>query len=449
MYNAKKIEKKWQQYWQDNRSNQVDLDKAKKPFYNLMMFPYPSAEGLHAGNMYAFVHSDAYGRFMRLQGYDVFEPIGLDGFGIHAENYAIKIGEHIRDVSMRTEANYYNQLKMIGNQYDWSRKIETYKPEYYKWTQWLFLKMHEKGLAYRKKASVNWCSKCKTVLSDEQIIANQCERCDTETEKKDMLQWFFRITDYAEKLHNNLEKINWPEDVKAIQRNWIGRKEGALVKFEVHAGGETGRTGPTLESISVFTTRPDTLYGATFMVVCPEHEIVTKYESKIKNISKVSAYIKKAKSKSDLERTDLNKKKSGIVLEGLVAINPVNQKKIPIFIADYVLPGYGTGSIMAVPAHDERDYEFAKKYKLKIIEVVSKDGSLSKKITSPFTQNGVNVNSGILNGLKTKDAAKKIINWLVEKKLGKKKSMLARELMEQKMYDLNLIQKELNKLDEE
>ncbi|MCK4554706.1 class I tRNA ligase family protein, partial [Candidatus Parcubacteria bacterium] len=234
-YNHKKIESKWQKKWQDEKLYQVDLNKAKKPFYNLMMFPYPSAEGLHVGNMYAFVHSDTYGRFMRLKGYDVFEPIGLDGFGIHSENYAIKIGEHIKDVSERTEKHFYKQLHQIGNAYDWSRTIETYKPNYYKWTQWLFLKMYEKGLAYRKKSSVNWCPSCKTVLSDEQVIGGKCERCDSETEKKQMEQWFWRITDYAEKLLKNLDVIDWSEEVKAIQRNWIGKSEGTKVKFAVIA----------------------------------------------------------------------------------------------------------------------------------------------------------------------------------------------------------------------
>ena len=281
MYNHKEIETRWRERWEKDKTYQPDLDKAKKPFYNLMMFPYPSAEGLHVGNMYAFVHSDAYGRFMRLKGYDVFEPIGLDGFGIHSENYAIKIGEHIKDVSARTEKHFYEQLHMIGNAYDWSRTVETYKPDYYGWTQWLFLRMFERGLAYRKAASVNWCPSCKTVLSDEQVISSHCERCDTVVEKRQMEQWFWRITDYAGKLLDNLEKLDWSEEVKTIQKNWIGRSEGARVKFSViaseakqsrakgdyfenmSAGGATGSPRPFGARddnyvLEVFTTRPDT-----------------------------------------------------------------------------------------------------------------------------------------------------------------------------------------------
>ncbi len=403
-YDPNKIEKKWQKKWAEDEIYQVDLDKAKKPFYNLMMFPYPSAEGLHVGNMYAFVHSDAYGRFIKLQGYDVFEPIGLDGFGIHSENYAIKIKEHIKDVSARTEKNFYNQLHSIGNAYDWTRTVETYKPNYYKWTQWLFLKMHEKGLAYRKKSSVNWCPSCKTVLSDEQVIAGHCERCSTQTEKKEMEQWFWRITDYAEKLLNNLRKIDWSEDVKTIQENWIGKSEGALVKFKI---------GSDKYGLEVFTTRPDTLFGATYMVVCPEHEILEKFKAKIKNWPEIEKYIKETNKKSDIDRTDLNKDKTGIEIKGLTAINPVNNKEIPIFVADYVLSDYGTGAIMAVPAHDERDYDFAKKFNLPIIKVIKTDKDC-------FEGEGISINSEFLNGLETKDAVREVTKWLTKKKLGKK-----------------------------
>ncbi|MBL7058205.1 leucine--tRNA ligase [Patescibacteria group bacterium] len=420
-YNHKKIEKKWQEFWELNETNKVDLDKAEKPFYNLMMFPYPSAEGLHVGNMYAFVHSDAYGRFMRLQGYDVFEPIGLDGFGIHAENYAIKISEHIRDVSIRTEVNYYRQLRMIGNNYDWSRKIETYKDNYYKWTQWLFLKMYERGLAYRKMSLVNWCSKCKTVLSDEQIIGGECERCDTVTEKKEMKQWFFKITDYAERLNENFDNIDWTEEVKTIQKNWIGKRVGAEVRFDVYIGGEKGKLGDKIEKLDIFTTRPDTLFGATFMVICPEHSLIKNQELKIKNQDEIIEYVQSVKIKSDIERTDLNKDKTGVRIEGLVAINPVNKKRISIFIADYVLPNYGTGAIMAVPAHDDRDFEFAKKYDLEILEVVSKDGKASDELTSAFVEVGININSEIIDGLKTIEASAKIVEWLESEKIGKKK----------------------------
>ncbi|MFH1175379.1 MAG: class I tRNA ligase family protein [bacterium] len=389
-YNFSEIEKKWQEKWEREGIYKVDLDKAKKPFYNLMMFPYPSAEGLHVGNMYAFTHSDAYGRFMRLKGYDVFEPIGLDGFGIHSENYAIKIGEHIKDVSARTEKHFYQQLHMIGNAYDWDKKVETYKPEYYKWTQWLFLKMYEKGLAYKKGALVNWCPKCKTVLSDEQVVGGRCERCDSVAEKKEMDQWFFKITDYAEKLLNNLDWIDWAEEVKTIQRNWIGRSEGVEIQFFIRDENRTPSNSPSWRGrikeealpirkgekkeddaiIKVFTTRVDTIFGCAYIVVSPENEIISKIKNQLENFDEVGKYIEKVKNKSDLERTDLNKEKTGVELKGVKAVNPFNGEEVPIFVADYVLGGYGTGAVMAVPAHDERDYEFAKKYNLPIKNVI-------------------------------------------------------------------------------
>jgi leucyl-tRNA synthetase len=364
-YNHKKIEKKWQEKWAEEKIYQNDMDEAKKPYYNLMMFPYPSAEGLHVGNMYAFTGSDIWGRYQRMQGKDCFEPMGLDGFGIHSENYAIKIGEHIGEVSKRTEKHFYEQLHMIGNGFDWSRTVETYKPSYYKWTQWLFVQMYKNALAYRKKATVNWCPSCKTVLSDEQVEGGRCERCKSETTTKDMEQWFWRITDYAERLLKNLEWINWSEEVKLGQKNWIGKSEGAVLIFKIQ--GNEDKKGTEIE---VFTTRPDTIYGATFMVIAPEHSLISDLGNKIKNIEEVRDYVKKAKEKSDLERTDLNKDKTGINLEGIEAINPATGKAIPIYVADYVLISYGKGAIMGVPAHDERDYEFAKKYDLKIVPVI-------------------------------------------------------------------------------
>ncbi|MDA3814952.1 MAG: class I tRNA ligase family protein [Patescibacteria group bacterium] len=486
-YNFKSIEKKWQKQWEENKTNQVDLEKAENPFYNLMMFPYPSAEGLHVGNMYAFTGADVYGRFKRLQGYDVFEPIGLDGFGIHSENYAIKIGEHIKEVSKRSEKRFYEQLSLVGNMYDWSRTVETYKPNYYKWTQWLFLKMFEKGLAYQKKAKVNWCPSCKTVLSDEQVMQGLCERCDSQVEKKELKQWFFKITEYADRLLENSQKedFDWPSDVKLNQQNWIGRSEGAQIKFQIqnyknqinsksqnsnseppHSPllGKEGKQGRLNEFLEVFTTRPDTLFGATYMVLAPEHEIVENYKSQITNYDEVSAYVEKAKNKSEQERKeeekdlpaprpgsyfvyailcdddsiyvgqteDLKKRwkqhfsgtgarhtkthkpervihyeefysrkdaikrekdlktgfgrkwlkrefkagrtrqagKTGVELKGIKVINPATKEEIPVWVADYVLAGYGTGAIMAVPAHDERDFEFAKKFGLKIKDVV-------------------------------------------------------------------------------
>jgi leucyl-tRNA synthetase len=423
-YNFKEIEKKWKEKWEADKIYQPDLDKAKKPFYNLMMFPYPSAEGLHIGNMYAFTGADVYGRLKKMQGYDVFEPIGLDGFGIHSENYAMKIGEHIKDVSKRSEKRFYEQLRQMGNMYDWSRTVETYKPEYYKWTQWLFLQLFKKGLAYQKQAKVNWCPWCKTVLSDEQVIQGQCERCDSQVEKKELKQWFFKITDYAERLLKNLEWIDWSEDVKTNQKNWIGRSEGAKVKFGIKN---------SKEKIEVFTTRPDTLFGATYMVLAPEHNLIEELKDQVENWVEVKKYIDQAKNKSEQERKEDEKTKTGVEVKGIKAINPVNNEEIPIWIADYVLAGYGTGAIMAVPAHDERDWEFAKKYRLPIVEVVKEEGSREKsqkskvksqnsisKIKSYFAGQGIAVNSSFLDGLRTAEAKKKMIEWLEEKEVGEK-----------------------------
>lgn len=364
-YNFAKIEKKWQKTWEEKKQNEVNLDEAKKPFYNLMMFPYPSAEGLHVGGVYTYTGVDTFGRFKRMQGFDVFEPIGLDGFGIHSENYAMKIGEHIDEVSKRTEKNFYRQLGSIGNMFDWSRTVETYKPNYYRWTQWLFLQMYKKGLAYQKKAKVNWCPSCKTVLSDEQVIQGQCERCESFVDKRELKQWFFKITEYADRLLKNLDWIDWPEDVKTNQKNWIGRSEGANVKFKVECAGENK------EEIEVFTTRPDTLFGATYMVLAPEHELVERVKEHIKNWNEVEKYIKKSISKSEQERKNDEKTKTGVELKGISAVNPASGEKIPVYVADYVLAGYGTGAIMAVPAHDQRDFEFAEKFGIEIKEVVT------------------------------------------------------------------------------
>ncbi len=637
-YNFKKIEKKWKDKWETDKLYQPDLDKAEKPFHNLMMFPYPSAEGLHIGGVYTFTGVDTYGRYKKMQGFDIFEPIGLDGFGIHSENYAMKIGEHIKTVSERTEKNFYRQLSSIGNMYDWSRTVETYKPEYYKWTQWLFLQLFKRGLAYQKKAKVNWCPWCKTVLSDEQVIQGKCERCESQVEKKELKQWFFKITDYAEKLLKNLEWIDWSEDVKINQRNWIGKSEGARVKFEisikkqetrnkkqtnskyqisnvviVHGsnstkeGSENKESGPenlrhwklwlnnklkekgikvsneiypkdwapkysdwkkifdkidinedsilighsaggaflvrwlnetktkikklilvspgksgkqsrevlssfyggkiiknidlyvknkiviftsnddipkhiqgaeeykkelpakvinlknhghfTIQDmkteefpellseileekkenqIEVFTTRPDTLFGATYMVLAPEHKLIEKMKDEIKNWEEVQKYIDTAKGKSEQERKEEEKEKTGVEIKGIKAINPVNQAEIPIWVADYVLSGYGTGAIMAVPAHDERDFEFAKKFGIEIKCVVEPiggpiifEGQNSGIAYDEFIKDlkegkicssmiGKSINSEFLDGLKTEKAKQKMIKWLEEKKLGEK-----------------------------
>jgi len=361
MYPFQEIEKKWSKKWFDTKIYEPDLDKAKKPYYNLMMYPYPSAEGLHVGNMYAFTGSDIYGRYKRMNGEDVFEPIGLDGFGIHSENYALKVGTHPKKQSEISEKNFYRQLKMLGNGFAWDEKLETYDPDYYKWTQWIFIQLFKEGLAYRKKSSVNWCPKDKTVLADEQVIAGCCERCGTEVTKKELEQWFFKITKYADKLLKNLDKIDWSENVKIAQRNWIGKSVGARITFPVK---------DVEDGIEIFTTRPDTMFGATYMVLAPEHELVEKLKDKIKNWKEVQAYVKKTKSRTENQRIADTESKTGVELTGVAAINSATKEEIPIWIADYVIASYGTGAIMAVPAHDERDYEFASKNNLEIRTVV-------------------------------------------------------------------------------
>lgn len=376
MHNHRKIEKKWRKIWLKNRIYEPDLKRAEKPFYNLMMFPYPSAEGLHVGNVYAFVGSDIYGRFKRMQGNDVFEPIGLDGFGIHSENYALKTGVHPMKQAKISEKRFYQQLQMIGNGFAWEERLETYNPSYYKWTQWIFIQMFRNGLAYRKKQAVNWCPSCKTVLADEQVIDGKCERCGSKVIKKELEQWFFRITKYAERLLKNLKKIDWSEKVKTAQREWIGKSEGALIKFPISRTSDVPKLTSILKTsdvpnIEVFTTRPDTLFGATYLVLAPEHKLISSIKHQVLNWKKIESYIKKAKKKSDLQRTDLAKEKTGVELRGIKAINPANKKEIPIWVADYVLASYGTGAIMAVPAHDERDFEFAKKFRLPIIKVIN------------------------------------------------------------------------------
>lgn len=411
-YDFGKIEKKWRALWEKEKLHQPNLDKVKKPFFNLMMFPYPSAEGMHVGGVYAFTGADTFGRYKKMQGYDVFEPIGLDGFGIHSENYAMKIGEHIADVSRRTEKNFYRQLSAVGNAYDWSRTVETYDPGYYRWTQWIFLQMLKKGLAYQKKAKVNWCPWCKTVLSDEQVIGGKCERCDSVAEKKELKQWFFKITEYAEKLLTNLNWIDWPEDVKQNQRNWIGKSEGAVIKFQTCL--PVGKVSNYLE---VFTTRPDTLFGATYLVLAPENKLIEKYKEQISNFKEVEKYIQKTAKKTEEERLNDKKEKTGVKIEGISVINPVTKKELPLWVADYVLEGYGTGAIMAVPAHDERDWDFAEKYSLPIIPVVKEKES---KEEICFSGEGIAINSGFLDGLKTAEAKKKIITWLEKNNLGKK-----------------------------
>ena len=349
-FNHSDIEKKWRYAWECNKKHAIDLDSATNPFYNLMMFPYPSAEGLHVGNVYAFTGSDIYGRFKKLQGYDVFEPIGFDAFGMHSENFALKKGVHPATLVPNNIKNFRdNQLKRIGNMFDWSRQVDTTQSDYYKWTQWIFVQLFKNDMAYRDVASVNWCPSCKTVLASEQVISGECERCSSKVEQKKMLQWFFRITDYAERLYANLDRIDWSEITLSAQRNWIGRSEGAEIDFLI-AGFDN--------CIRVFTTRPDTIFGATYMVLAPEHPLVAEITDPARK-TVVDAYVSAAVNKSEMERIEDAGKKTG-VFTGAYAVNPANGKNIPIWIADYVLYGYGTGAIMAVPAHDTRDFAFAK-----------------------------------------------------------------------------------------
>ncbi|MBU1180468.1 leucine--tRNA ligase [Patescibacteria group bacterium] len=403
-YQPKKIEAKWQKYWeQENLFRAEDFSKKPKK-YILVEFPYPSGDGLHVGHCRSYTALDIVARKSRMEGFNVMYPMGWDAFGLPTENFAIKTGKHPREVTKKNTDNFRRQMKSLGLSFDWTREINTTDPEYYKWTQWIFLQLYKKGLAYKEKMPINWCKSCKIGLANEEVVDGKCERCGGEVERREMEQWMLKITAYADKLLKGLEKVDYPERVKEQQKNWIGKSEGASVKFMVDSF-----------DLEVFTTRPDTLFGATYMVVAPEHELIEKLGKKIKNLDEVKKYIKKSQKKSDLERTDLAKEKTGVELKGIKVINPVNKKEIPVWVADYVLSGYGTGAIMAVPAHDTRDFEFAKKYKLEIKQVVKGP----KGSEECFTGEGVAINSGAYNGLRTAEFKKKITLWLKEKKLGK------------------------------
>jgi len=436
-YNPSEIEGKWQKIWEEKGIYQPDLQNAKKPYYNLMMFPYPSAEGLHVGNMYAFTGADINGRYQRMKGYDVFEPIGLDGFGIHSENYAIKIGKHPAEQAKISEKNFYRQLHAIGNGFAWKNKLETYDPNYYKWTQWIFVQMFKAGLAYRRKSPVNFCPSCKTVLSDEQVIDGRCERCKSLVEKRDMEQWFFKITAYAEKLLKNIESLDWTNKVKVGQRNWIGKKEGINITYPVVDSSGRSITRSDLVSerkdnpitITCFTTRPDTNFGATFIVVGPEHPFATllcRSNSKLKTqnlrLKEIKDYIDKAKNKSETERIAEGRKKTG-VFTGFYAVNQLNNYRMPIWISDFVLGNVGTGAVVGVPGHDMRDFEFAKEFNLPIIRVViGKDGDKSE-ITRPQQvqeEEGRMINSGFLDGMETRKAIPAMMDHLEKKGWGKR-----------------------------
>lgn len=407
MYNFKEIEKKWQNKWENEETYKVTEDKSKKKFYMLVEFPYPSGAGLHVGHARCFTASDVQARFKRSKGLNVLFPFGFDSFGNPAEQYAIKNHEHPSIMTHKCINVFRSQAKSLGLSVDWSREISTCEPEYYKWTQWQFIKFFNAGLAYKDEKEINWCPKCKMGLSNEDSQGGKCVRCDTPVEKKLKNQWMLKMKDYSEKLIDGLKDTEILDKVKTAQINWIGKSVGAHVDFNIKEINE---------KITVFTTRCDTLFGATFMVISPEHPILSKYEDKINNISEVKEYQKEARSKSDIERTDMTKEKTGVKIDGLTAVNPINNKEIPIYISDYVLMGYGTGAIMAVPAHDTRDYEFAKKFGIEIIPVLS-GGDIEKEA---FTGDEVHINSGFLDGLNKEDALNKMYEYLEENKIGSK-----------------------------
>jgi len=414
-YPFQTIEPKWQTYWEENKTFKAFEDPAfpkEKRRYVLDMFPYPSAQGLHVGHPEGYTATDIYCRYLRMNGYNVLHPMGFDSFGLPAENYAIKMGVHPAKTTADNIEHFRKQIKALGFSYDWDREVATSDADYYKWTQWIFLKLFERGLAYEAESPINWCPSCKTGLANEEVVDGLCERCKTKVVRKRIRQWILKITAYAERLLEDLDGLDWPEPVKQMQRNWIGRSEGANVIFKLDGFPE---------SLEIYTTRPDTLFGATYMVLAPEHHLVEKITTAEQKTA-VSAYVEEAAKKSDLERTDLAKTKTG-VFSGAFAINPANNEKIPVWIADYVLISYGTGAIMAVPGHDERDWEFAKAFSLPIVQVVAEEqgtGNGAQELAEVFTGEGYAVNSGLINGLSTAQAKAKISTWLEEQGLGKK-----------------------------
>ncbi|MDR0821137.1 MAG: leucine--tRNA ligase [Oscillospiraceae bacterium] len=408
-FNFKETEQKWQKYWDDNKTFHAEIDHTKPKFYALVEFPYPSGQGLHAGHPRPYTAMDIVARKRRMEGFNVLFPFGWDAFGLPTENFAIKNKLHPADVTKQNVANFKKQAKALGFSFDWDREINTTDPDYFKWTQWIFLQLLKRGLAYKKEMSVNWCTSCKVVLANEEVVNGVCERCHGEVVHKVKSQWVLKITEYADKLIDGLTDVDYLERIKASQINWIGRSEGAEVDF----GTTTGDT------LTVFTTRADTLFGATYMVLAPEHPLIGKWADKLQNLSEVAAYRDAAARKSDFERAELAKDKTGVKLQGVSGINPVNGKEIPIFISDYVLVTYGTGAIMAVPAHDDRDYEFAKKFGCDIIEVV-KGGNIEEAAFID-SATGIMVNSGFLDGLSVEEAKEKIKTWLVDNNKGKRK----------------------------
>ena len=414
-YNPKAIEKKWQKVWEDEKAFAAGTDYSKPKFYALVEFPYPSGQGLHVGHPRPYTALDIVARKRRMQGYNVLYPMGWDAFGLPTENYAIKNKIHPKIVTKNNVARFKQQLQSLGYSFDWDREINTTDPEYYKWTQWIFLKLFKAGLAYKKEMPINWCTSCKVGLANEEVVNGVCERCGAPVVRKVKSEWMLKITEYADKLIEGLNDVDYIERVKTSQKNWIGRSTGAEVDFSIK---------DKEDKLRVYTTRCDTLFGVTYMVVSPEHPIIDKYKDELKNWDAIVAYREEAAKKSDFERAELAKDKTGVLLDGLTAINPVNGKEIPIWISDYVLMSYGTGAIMAVPAHDERDWEFAKKFNLPLIQVVGKNGEAVDIEAAAFTDvaTGVLMNSDFLNGLEVKDAKAKMIEFLEEHKIGSAKT---------------------------
>ena len=410
-YEHKQIEKKWQDVWDAKECFVAPQDFTKPKFYALVEFPYPSGQGLHVGHPRSYTALDIVARKKRMQGFNVLYPMGWDAFGLPTENFAIKNHVHPAEVTKKNVARFKSQLKALGLSFDWSREINTTDPNYYKWTQWIFLQLFKKGLAYKKEMSVNWCTSCKCVLANEEVVNGVCERCGSEVVHKTKSQWMLAITKYAQRLIDDLDDLDYIERVKIQQQNWIGRSTGAEVDFKTTEG----------DTLTVYTTRPDTLFGATYMVISPEHPSIEAWADKLKNIDAIRAYREEAARKSDFERTELNKDKTGVRLDGVAAINPVNGREIPIFVSDYVLMGYGTGAIMAVPAHDDRDWEFAKKFGCEIIEVVSGGEDVQKAAFTAKDETGILVNSDFLNGKTVKDAIPAMIAWLEEQGIGRAK----------------------------
>ena len=410
-YDHKQVEKKWQGIWDEAHCFEAENGGDKEKFYALVEFPYPSGQGLHVGHPRSYTALDIVARKKRMQGYNVLYPMGWDAFGLPTENYAIKNHVHPAEVTKKNIARFKSQLKALGLSFDWSREINTTDPNYYKWTQWIFLQLFKKGLAYKKEMNVNWCTSCKCVLANEEVVGGVCERCGSEVVHKTKSQWMLAITKYAQRLIDDLDDVDFIERVKVQQKNWIGRSTGAEVEFKTTEG----------DTLTVYTTRPDTLFGATYMVISPEHPAVETWADKLTNIDAVRAYREEAARKSDFERTELNKDKTGVKLDGVAAINPVNGREIPIFVSDYVLMGYGTGAIMAVPAHDDRDWAFAKKFGCEIIEVVSGGEDVQQAAFTAKDETGILVNSDFLNGKTVKDAIPAMIAWLEEKGIGRAK----------------------------